>query len=44
MLPGGIRTRNLRMRVAANLSLRSRGHWDGHMCAILYGIILAVQN
>ena len=28
-VPGGIRTRNLSMRAAADLRLRTRGHWDG---------------
>jgi hypothetical protein len=28
--PGGIRTRNLRRRAAADVRLRPRGHWDRH--------------
>ena len=31
MPPSGIRTNNLSRRTAANLRLRSRGHWDRHI-------------
>ena len=30
MLQGGIRTRNLCRPAAADLSLRTRGHWNRH--------------
>ena len=32
---GGIRTRNPMQRMAANPSLRPRGHWDRQRCAVV---------
>ena len=29
--PGGIRTHNFSLRAAADLRLRSQGHWDRHL-------------
>ena len=39
--PGGIRAHNLSRRAAANLRLRSRGHWDRHPTVIQMSYYMA---